>query len=214
MTRQAAERRLDFADVGRIHDIGDGVVIDGMPQAKAKRQNRNLVLLVVVFGQLHGSVEDGEKVGGFIALGSRFRAVALEAERIAFGAQKVIDVAAMRRMACGATLHKGGLVVRGLLAQLIDVGMAAEADAYRVGLGQARLIAGVRIVAIGAVAGGAGVRDLRVFDQLDLVVVAGDTERLRIRLGENNLAVLRGRVAHLAALGLERRMLELRHQLG
>jgi hypothetical protein len=88
--------------------------------------------------------------------------VALEAQRIALGAQQMIVVAAVRRVAGGAALHKCGLMVHRLLAQIVDVAVAAEADADCVGLGQAGLVAGVRAVAIGAVAHGAGMRHFGV----------------------------------------------------
>ena len=151
---------------------------------------------------------------GVILLRSGIGAVALEAERIALGAQQMIVVAAVRRVAGGAALRKGGLMVHGLLAQIVDVGVAAEADADGVGLRQAGLVAGVRAVAVGAVARRAGMRHLGRVDQLGLVVVAGDAERLGVGLRQHDLSVFCRRVAGIAALRLERRMLELRHQLG
>ena len=83
----------------------------------------------------------------------------------------------------------------------------------RVGLRQARLVAGVRAVAIGAVARGAGMRHFGGLNQLGLVVVAGDAERLGVGLRQDDLAVFGGRVAGVAALRFEGRMLKLRHQL-
>ena len=86
--------------------------------------------------------------------------MALQAERVALGAQQMIVVAAMRRVAGGAALREGGLMMHRLLAQIVDVAVASQADTDCVGLGQAGLVAGVRAVAIGAIAGRAGMRHL------------------------------------------------------
>ena len=123
-----------------------------MSQAKAQRQDRDLVLLVVVVGQPDRAVEDGEQVLGFVPLRSGIGTMALQAQRIALGAQQMIVVSAVRRVAGGATLPKGRLMVRGLLLQFVDIAVAAQADADRIGLRQAGLAAGMRIVAVGAIA--------------------------------------------------------------
>ena len=74
-------------------------------------------------------------------------------------------------MAGGATLSKSGLMVRGLLAQFVDVVVASEADADGIGLRQAWLFAGVRAMAVGAIAHCAGMRDLCAVDLLGFVVM-------------------------------------------
>ena len=140
--------------------------------------------------------------------------MALQAQRVAFGAQQMIVVAAVRRVAGGAALRKSGLMVHRLLAQIVDVAVAAQADAHCVGLRQAGLVAGVRAVAIRAVAHCAGMRHFGRVDQLGLVVVAGDAKRFGVGLRQHHFSVFGRRVAGIAAFACERRMHELRHQLG
>jgi len=71
----------------------------------------------------------------------------------------------------------------------------------------------VRAVAIGAVAGRAGMLHLRLLDLVRLVGVAGDTQRFGIGLREHDFAVFGRGVADFALLVGERRMHELGHQL-
>ena len=140
--------------------------------------------------------------------------MALQAERVALGAQQMLVVAAMRGVAGGAALRECRLMMHGLLAQVGDVGVAAQADADRIGLGQAGLVAGVRAVAIGAVAHGAGMRHLGGVDQLGLVVVAGDAESLwRPSASARPCRLLPG-AWQVSQLLPQRAMRELRHQLG
>src|SRR6478735_10746596 len=105
-----------------------------MSQAKAQRQDRDFVLFVVVVGEPDLSVEDGEQMLRFLTLRRGIGAVALEAQRIALGAQEMVIVAAVGRVAGGAALNKGRLMVRGLLAQFVDVVVASKADADGIGL--------------------------------------------------------------------------------
>ena len=132
------------------------MAIHRVSNAITKRQHRNLVFLVVVVGKLDRPVEDGKQVRGVVPLRSGFWTMALQAKRIALGAQQVIVVAAVRRVAGGAALDECRLVVHGFLPQIIDVGMASEANVHGVGLGQPGMIAGVRAVAIRAIAGAPG----------------------------------------------------------
>ena len=92
--------------------------------------------------------------------------------------------------------------------------MAAEADADRVGFGQAGLVAGMRAVAVGAITHGAGMGHFRAFDELGLVVMTGQAEGLRVGLGEHDFAILCRCVAELATLRLEGRMHESGHEFG
>ena len=101
-----------------------------------------------------------------------------------------------------------------LLLQIINVAVASQANAHGVGLGQSGLPAGVRAVAVGAIAHGAGVRHLGRLNQLGLVVMAGHAQRLDVGLRQHDFSILHGRMAGFAALGLERRMKKLGHQLG
>ena len=129
MTGQATERGQNLALVGRVHHVGDGVVFHRMTQAEAQGQDDDFVLLVVVVGEPDRAVEDGEQMVGVVALWHGVGTVTLEAECIALGAQQVIVVAAVRRVACGAALDKCRLMVDCLLAQIVNVGVASEADA-------------------------------------------------------------------------------------
>ena len=157
MAGETTERSFNFALVGWIQYVGDGMTLHRVSKAKAQGQNRHLVLLVVVVGQLDLAIEDGEEMFSVNRLRRRVGTVALQAKRIALGAKEMIDIAAVRRMASGTALHKSRLVMHRLLAQIVDVGVAAEADADGVSLRQARLVAGVRTVAVSAIAHCAGV---------------------------------------------------------
>ena len=89
-------------------------------------------------------------------------------------------------------------MVHRLLAQIVDVAVTSQADTDRIGLRQAGLFAGMRAVAIGAIAGRAGMRHLGRVDRLGLVVVAGHANCLGIGLGEHYFSFLGRRVAGFA----------------
>jgi len=78
----------------------------------------------------------------------------------------------------------------------------------------ARRAAGVRIVAVGAIAGRARMLHLRLLDLLSLVGVAGDAYFLGAGLCEDDFAVLRWLVANIALLRRERIVQESLHQFG
>ena len=190
------------------------MVFDGMAEAIAQGQDGNPILLVVILGEPDLAVEDGEQVLIGDGFGGGLRAMALKAKGVALCAEEVFDLAAMGGVASGAGLLEGRLVVDGLLSQIFDVGMAAGADGDSIGLRQAGLRGGVWAVAVRAVAGGAGMRELGGLDLLALFVVAGEAEGLGVGLSKDDLSVLGGRVTHLAAAGLKWGVLELAHQLG
>ena len=214
MAGETTERRLDLALVGWVHHVRDGVILHRVSQAKAQRQDRDLVLLVVVVGQLDGAVEDGEKMLSVQPLGNGIGTVALQAERIALCAQQMIVIAAVRGVAGGAALYKGGLMMHRLLAHIVDVGVTSQANTDGVGLGQAGLVAGVRAVAVCAIARRSGMRHFGRVDQLGLVVMAGHAQTLGVGLRQHHFSVFRRRMAGFAALLRERLMHELPHQLG
>lgn len=190
------------------------MIFHRMPEAKTERQDGHLVFLVIVFGQANSAVEDGQQVFRVVALGRRVGAVALEAESISLGAQEMIVLSAMRRVANGTALTEGRLVMHGLFEQVGNIAVAAETDIHAVGFRQSRLTAGVGIVAVSAIAGSAGMLYLGGLDLLAFVVVAGEAQRLCVGLCEYNLTVFGRRVACVAAIPLERSVLELGHQLG
>src|SRR5579872_4574973 len=122
--------------------------------------------------------------------------------------------AAVRLVAGCATLSESRLVMIRLFGQVGDVAVAAETDVDGGGFRQAGLLAGMRTVAVGAIAGGSGMLDFGGFDELGFVVVAGDTEGFDVLLREDDFAVLSRGVADVTLLVGEGRMRELGHQLG
>src|SRR5579859_10025 len=185
-----------------------------MALAVFKRQHGDFVLFVVVVRQTHGTVENFQDARGFVFHGSRVRAVAFEAESVALGAQEFRAFATVGLVASAAALREGRLVVHGLFGKLGDVRMAAETDFDGICFRQTNVLAGVRIVAIGAIAGGAGMLHLGAFDLLGLFVVAGHAKRFRVRLGQHNFSVFCRRVADFALLVVKRRMRVLGKKLG
>src|SRR5262249_47936055 len=113
-----------------------------------------------------------------------------------------------------AVLSEGRLVVHGLFLEIGNVAVAAQADVHAIGFGQSGLAAGMRTVARGAVARSSGVLHPGSLDLLALVVMAGEAESLDVGLRQHYFAVLGRRVAGLAPVALEGRMLEFRHQFG
>ena len=214
MARQAAQRRLHLAHVGRIHHVGNRVPFHWVPQSKPQRQHRYLVLRVVVLGQLYLAVEDRKKVVRIIPLRHRIRPMALQAKRISLRPQQVIDIPSVRRMACRASLRKRRLMMRRLLPQIVDVRMASQADAHGVRLRQPRKLAPVRAVAVRAVAHRPRMRNLGSFNHLRLVVVAGHAKRLDVFLRQYHFPVFGWRMANVALFVGKRRMQEFCHQLG
>lgn len=89
--------------------------------------------------------------------------------------------------------------------------MTSEANGNCVGLWQAGLVAGMRAVAVRAVARCAGMRHFGVVDQLRLIVVARHAYRFRVGLRQHHFAILYRRMAGVATLRLKRRMHEFRH---
>ncbi len=183
-------------------------------KSKAQRQDGNFVLLVVIVWEFDCSVEDGNKVCISDRLRGGIRTVALEAESISLGAQEVVDIAAMRSVASGTTLSEGRLMVYGLLFQVADVSVTAEADTHGISFWETGLVAGVRAVAISAITCCAGMRYLGGLNELGFIVVACDADCLGVSLGENDLAVLCRSMTEIAALGFEGRVHELDHQFG
>ncbi len=119
----------------------------------------------------------------------------------------------MRFVADGACLAKRWLVQMRLVTLLGLIAMAIEADFYRRTFGQAGRLAGMWIVAIGAVASGSGVRHLCRFNLLHLLVVAGDAQRLGLGLRQHHLAIFGGGVAGITALIRKRSVQDRLHQL-
>src|ERR1022692_323285 len=173
MTGQAGKRTLNLGGVLRVQKILDRVSLDRMAAAILQRQDRDPVLLIVVLGQLHFSVEDGQHMLGLEPLWLRVGPGALQAEGVSLGAQQMIVVAAVRLVTGRAALDKGRLMEHALLGLLGLVSVAAQADIDRVRFGKPRLPAGVGAVAVRAVARRAGMRNFGSVDELGFIVVAG-----------------------------------------
>ena len=106
MAGKTTKRRLDLALIGWVHHVRDRVILHRMSQTIAQGQDRYLVLLVVVVGQPDLAVEDGQKMLASCRCGDGIGAMALQAKRVALGAQQMIVVAAVRRVAGGAALRR------------------------------------------------------------------------------------------------------------
>src|SRR5450759_253897 len=86
------------------------------------------------------------------------------------------------------------------------IGMACQASADWIWLQKARRLAGMRIVAGDAFSLRPRMRDFRLLDVLGLIAMARNAKRLRVGIGQNDFAILRGRVAGIATLVRKRRM--------
>ncbi len=160
MATQTGEVRLDLVDVGGIHDVADGMVLDRMAHSVAQPKDGHVILFEVVLGQTDLAVKDGQYVLGFQLLRRNIGTVAFEAKSIALGAEQMLEIATVRRVARGTTLTECRLMVNLFLGEIGDLAMATKANVDGVGFGQSRLGTGVGTVAIGAITGGAGMRHL------------------------------------------------------
>src|SRR4029077_18239154 len=95
----------------------------------------------------------------------------------------------------GAALLEHRLVQVRLLELIGLVGVAGQASAGRVGLQESRSAPGVRIVTGEALSLCARMRHPGFFDFLGLISVAGDAQRLAVRVRQDNFSVFRWRVA-------------------
>src|SRR5271165_6647262 len=102
----------------------------------------------------------------------------------------------------------------GLLPLLGLVGMASQAGVHRIRLHKARRLSRMGVVASDTFALRPGMRDLGAVDLLGLLIMAGDAERLGVRLCQHYFAVFGRLVAGVAGLVRKWRMGELLHQLG
>src|SRR5579885_306458 len=152
---------------------------------------------------------------GFQLCRTAVRPVTLETGAVdIFRPQQVRVLAAVRLVAGSAALLEGRLMAVLLLVLLGLVRVTAEAGVDRIGLHESRRLAGVRSVAVGALARRPRMLHLRVGNLLDGVVVAGDAQVLRAARSQDHLAVFRRLVAGLAHLVFERIVRERLQQLG
>lgn len=125
----------------------------------------------------------------------------------------MIVIAAVSQVANAAALHERRLVMHGLLFQVSDLAMAAQANVHRIRLRQIRESAGMRIMAVGAISSCARMLNLSLLDQLGLVGVASNTKVLDVLLRQHHFAIFGRSMAGVATLVRKRRMRELGHQL-
>ena len=124
----------------------------------------------------------------------------------------MLVIAAVRLVADRAGLPKGRLMRVRFLKLLGLIGMASQASAHWIWLQEAGCLSRMRIVAGDAFSLRPGMRDFRLLDVLGLIAMAGYAQRLRVGIGQNHFAVLRGRVAGIATLVRKWRMGKPRHQ--
>ncbi len=96
----------------------------------------------------------------------------------------------MRLVTGCASRFKRRLVQVRLLHLFRLIAMAGQASGHRIRLHETRRFAGMRIVAVGAIALRSRMLHFRVLDLLGLVGVAGDAERLGVRLASVRLCRL------------------------
>jgi len=86
----------------------------------------------------------------------RIRPMTFQAKCIPLSSQQMLILPSVRCMTCGAALDECGLVVHGFLGEIGDVAVATQANLNSGGLRKSRFGAGVRVMAVGAIAGCAG----------------------------------------------------------
>ena len=160
-----------------------GCPFDRMSASILQGQHDHLVLLEVIFGKLHGAVEDRDHVLGFKLLGLP--------EHRARGTPGIdVSTFAVRNRCsfsppCGSwqVAHpcpKSGLMKMRLLELIGLVGMAGQTSADRIRLQEAGRLAGMRIMASYAFSLSSGMLHLGLLDLFCLIAVAGSAERLRV----------------------------------
>src|SRR5579863_930629 len=185
-----------------------------MPQPKPQRQGRHFVLLEVILRQFYLAVKNRDQMLRFQLLWCHVRSVALQAEPVPLDPQQVIVVPAVWLMASGAALREYRLVMDGLLGQIGNVAVAAQADLDRVGFGKPWLAAGMGAMTVGTVARGSRMLHFGSLNQFCFIVVASYAQRFDIGLRQYHFPVFRWCMANVTLLVRKRWMHELCHQLG
>ncbi len=104
----------------------------------------------------------------------------------------------MRLVTSGASLLERRLVVNCFLSQICNVAVAGQAGIDRIGLDKSWGLASVRIMARGAITLRPGMLHFGLLNFFCLVTVAGNAYSFRVRLCQDDLTVLRRRVAGVA----------------
>ena len=196
-----------------VDHIGYGVLFSRVAPVILQGQEPDLT--EIVLGQPHLAAENSDQMRRLLFLGLRIRPVTLQAQRVdRGGTQQMVILAAVRVMADGTSLFESRLMQMRLLSLLCLIRVALQADAHRIALGQARPLAGMRIVTIGAIAGRAGMLNLCALDQFRLVVVTGQAKLFGAALNKDHLSILCRCMTAVACLCSEGRVLEGLHELG
>jgi hypothetical protein len=116
-------------------------------------------------------------------------------------------------MAGRTTLLESRLVHMGFLALLRYVAVTTKANVNRRGLGQARRLAGMGVVAVGTIAGCARMLNFRAVNLLRFILMTGEAKLLGASPGQDYSSILCRRMTGVTRLRFEGRMLENLHQL-
>src|SRR5271166_6254089 len=106
----------------------------------------------------------------------------------------------MRLVTRRAPLAKGGLMQNMLLGLFGLIAVTTQANIHRIRLGKPWLPAGVRAVAVGAIAGRSWMLHLCLLDEFRLIGVAGNAQRFCVGLREHHFSVFGRSVANIALL--------------
>src|SRR5579871_809211 len=101
----------------------------------------------------------------------------------------MIVLAAVWLVARRATLLERGLMQRVLLRLIRLISVASQANIHRVGLGQSRLPARMRIVAVRAISSGSRMRHLGLIYLLGFLGVAGNAQFFCAGCCQHNFAL-------------------------
>ena len=104
---QATHCHLDLARARRIQNILHRMTVHRMAYSKPQGKNHDLVFLVVVLGQTDLAVENREYVLRFHLDWPRLGTMAFEAKSVAFGAEQLCVISAVRFMTgCAAQAER------------------------------------------------------------------------------------------------------------
>src|SRR5262249_23497988 len=153
-TTQTVDRSNDLAQIVEVANVFDWMRRRRVSFSILKGEDRDLVLGHVIFRQANFSAEDRDQVCILQLRRPAVRTMALDAETVAAGPQQLFVLTAMWLMASRATLLECRLMQNFLGGQHLRlIGVAPQADLYAIRLRQSRILAGMWIVAVGAISG-------------------------------------------------------------
>lgn len=142
------------------------------------------------------------------------KTVTLGTNRVSFRAQQLGALAAMWVVAGRASLLEHGLMQDALILQFGLVGVAIQADIDGVLLGISAVLAGVRVMTIGAIALRTLMLELCGFNSGHLIGMTTRTQRLDALLRESHPSIAGRRVTDIAELLAKGGMQVSLHELG